>query len=515
MKRLSRWWRCLAVVPCLLAGEALAQAPEPVLSTEAVEAGYSVADSTATPVAYDSDEVLARLSEAEATIARLKEQLGVQELPPQEDETFFGFLGDQWRMRGDPELELVNYSTSSAMLADPKPKKWYEKYTLRGYTQFRINDVLSKEDGSFPPHHVGDRSISPNQAFFIRRARLILAGDVSEHMYIYLQPDFAVQTPGSTDGTHFLQLRDWYADLYFDKTKIYRVRVGQSKVPYGWENLQSSSNRIALDRSDSFNSSVRNERDLGAFFYWTPTWAQDFFKDVLDMGLKGSGNYGVFGIGVHNGQGGSLAEQNENLHVVTRLTLPHVFENGQHMEVGVQAYSGRYTVLSTPISRLGVGAPQAPAGTFNGTTGNIEGLADQRVGGTFVWYPQPLGFQTEWNAGIGPALNAAQNAVEVRSVRGGYAMMMYRLETDDRGDFFPFLRWNYFEGGYRSERNAPYAEIREWETGCEWQLNPQMELTLGYTLTDRTNTTAINQTNRLSYGQFEGSLLRVQFQINY
>jgi len=42
-----------------------------------------------------------------------------------------------------------------------------------------------------------------------------------------------------------------------------------------------------------------------------------------------------------------------------------------------------------------------------------------------------------------------------------------------------------------------------------------MELTLNYTLTDRTNTTAINRSGELSYRQFEGDLLRCQFQVNY
>ncbi len=58
----------------------------------------------------------------------------------------------------------------------------------------------------------------------------------------------------------------------------------------------------------------------------------------------------------------------------------------------------------------------------------MGGIRDERIGGTFVWYPEPLGFQTEWNVGRGPALNAAQNLVEERALYGGYAMMMYRHE---------------------------------------------------------------------------------------
>jgi hypothetical protein len=54
--------------------------------------------------------------------------------------------------------------------------------------------------------------------------------------------------------------------LSFDTKKEFRVRVGQSKVPF-FENLQSSQNRLTLDRNDALNSAVANERDL-AFFYW-------------------------------------------------------------------------------------------------------------------------------------------------------------------------------------------------------------------------------------------------------
>lgn len=421
-------------------------------------------------------------------------------------------LTARWLRAGDPELDIIRFQTQSSS-ADTQHKPWYERYTIRGYAQFRLNETVGLADDSAPAHHAGDRSVGEDQNFLIRRARLILAGDISEHLYVYLQPDFASTVPGSPDTYNFAQIRDWYADLYIDESKVYRVRLGQSKVPYGWENMQSSSNRIPIDRSDSLNSAARNERDLGAFFYWTPEWAQDFFKEVLDEGLKGSGNYGVFGLGAYNGQGGSLQEQNDDLHFITRLTWPITLANYQHMELGVQAYTGRYTVLSSPISPLGNGGPVRPAGTLE--TGNRPGLRDERVAGTLVWYPQPLGFQAEWNVGRGPALNDEQNEVVVRSLHGGYVMTMYRLEGPHDGIWFPFVRWNYFSGGYKAERNAPLSHIDEWELGFEWQLNPQMEFVTTYSITDRTNTTAISQADVASYRQFNGQLLRFQFQVNY
>lgn len=465
------------------------------------EAGYPV------PVAAPSmEQVMARLERAESALSALQ----ARQFVPGEADPY----AVQPVMAGALEAAtLAELKPEDKKDDKPKEKKWYEKLTLRGYAQVRINEVTHEAPGSAPAQHVGDRSVGENQNFLIRRARLIVSGDVSDHLGIYLQPDFANTPPGSTDATYFAVMRDWYADCYIDTDKVNRIRVGQSKLPYGWENMQSSSNRLPLDRSDGINSSVRNERDLGVFYYWTPVEAQDFFKTVLDEGLKGSGNYGVFGVGVYNGQGGSLLEQNDNLHVVARLTVPHTFENCQMMEVGIQGYTGMYTVLSSPISPLGVGPAVRPAGTLE--TGNQDGLLDKRIAASFIWYPQPFGFQAEWNVGEGPSLNDAQTDVVVRSLTGGYAMMMYRYESPCHGEFIPFARYGYYKGGYKQERNAPYAHVSEYDLGLEWQFTKQMEIVGMYTFTDRTNTTAVGTANTESYRQFVGNILRFQFQFSY
>ena len=459
--------------------------------------------------AITNQELLERLEKTEAELAELRQGLQTP-IPGDGSTTILESLQQRWSQVRDPSITTVDQQTYSAG-GRGGPKPWFERLSIRGYAQFRYNTTVYEAEDSAPPQAVGDRSVGDNQHFLIRRARVILSGDVSEHMYVYLQTDFASSVPNSPDAYYFAQIRDWYADLYIDEEKVYRVRVGQSKIPYGWENLQSSSNRIPLDRSDSLNSAVRNERDLGVFYYWTPEAQQDLFKEVLDKGLKGSGNYGVFALGVYNGQGGSLMEQNDNLYVVSRFAYPFKLQSGQIVELGIQGYTGMYTVLSSSILPLGVGPAMRPWGTLE--TGNRGGFRDQRIAGTFVWYPQPWGFQAEWNVGEGPALNEAQTAITDRSLRGGYAMMMYKVETERAGVLFPFLRWNYYHGGYKAERNAPYAKINEWEAGVEWQFNPQMELTLDYTITNRTNTTAYP--DRESYRQFDGHLIRSQFQINY
>src|SRR5690606_27063174 len=112
--------------------------------------------------------------------------------------------------------------------------------------------------------------------------------------------DFA-SSPGG-GAMNFVQIRDAYFDVGLDKKNEFRFRIGQSKVPFGFENLQSSQNRLPLDRNDALNSAVSNERDIGVFFYWAPEKIRKRFSMLVREGYKGTGDYGVFGLGVYNGQ---------------------------------------------------------------------------------------------------------------------------------------------------------------------------------------------------------------------
>ncbi len=390
-------------------------------------------------------------------------------------------------------------------------KKWYEKLSIRGYSQVRFGRALDTREGT--PNLFGDRTINGNaENFLIRRSRLILSGDLNDYVSYYFQPDFASIPQGGTNLIYFGQLRDLYADLYLDATKVHRFRVGLSKVPYGFENMQSSSNRVPLDRTDAINSAVApNERDLGVFYYWTPEEYQKLFATLVRGGLKGSGNFGIFAFGVYDGQGGSVAEGNLNLHMVTRLTLPVQLGNGQIIEGSIQAYRGDYVVAGSPIRPLGLGA----AGVTPTGTGGTRGITEERVAGTFVLYPQPFGFQAEWQTGRGPGLNNAQTAVQSRHIDGGYVMGMYRHETNKYGIFTPYCRYQQHTGGYRNIANAPFGHQRQTDFGIEWQISKQVELVLEYSNINTPNFTALNATGAVSYRDFEGSALRMQLQINY
>lgn len=246
-------------------------------------------------------------------------------------------------------LICITYSFLSHAQNDTLPygkteKKWFETIAIGGYVQARYNRLF--ETNPQLTCDQCDGSWGEGNNFSLRRVRLKFSGNLGEYVYFYIQPDFA--SSGSGTGQHYGQLRDAYFDVSLDKKREYRFRIGQSKVPFGFENMQSSQNRIPLDRNDALNSSIRNERELGVFFYWAPEKIRRRFAMLTREGLKGSGDYGVFGFGVFNGQTGNAPELNNDLHVVARVSYP--FQIGkQIIEPGIQGYTGKYQI---PIGNI-------------------------------------------------------------------------------------------------------------------------------------------------------------------
>lgn len=384
-----------------------------------------------------------------------------------------------------------------------KPKKdaqWYDKISIRGYAQIRYNGLLSTNDKvscdqcdkSWGTTATGD-NVKSNNGFFIRRARIVFSGQIHPNVYFYIQPDFA--SSPATGVNNFVQLRDAYFDLSFDAKKEFRVRVGQSKVPFGFENLQSSQNRLTLDRNDALNSAVANERDLGAFFYWAPSKIRERFAMLIKDGYKGSGDYGVFAFGAYNGQTANKSEANRNLHVVTRVSYPFVIGN-QIIEPGLQAYTGRWAFGSEISSGVSVKDKQY--------------TIDQRVAASFVLYPKPFGVQAEYNIGKGPRYNKLTNAVEVSNLEGGYVTLNYKWDLPKNQLLYPFAKFQYYDGGKKYEKDARSYTVRDYELGLEWQPYKAFEFTATWVIADRTFEDSVLTNNRQ-----QGNLLRLQAQFNF
>jgi hypothetical protein len=372
-----------------------------------------------------------------------------------------------------------------------EPRKWFDKYSIRGYMQFRADNVVNTN-----PKYVCDqcdKGIGPDNKFFLRRMRLVISGNVSDRISIYLQPDFA-NSSGSTQN--YAQLRDAYFDTALDSQKAHRFRVGLSKIPYGFENMQSSQNRLDFDRDDAINSCCQNERDIGIFYYWAPPYIRERFAQLVGSGLKGSGDYGELGVGLYNGEGLNQPSQNDSFHYVARYTYPFKLRNGQFIETSIQGYSGNYTVTSLSSSTI-----TKPDAEYD----------DRRIALSLIVYPQPFGLQTEYNWGTGPEYNPQTKYIDQKALDGGYLQVSYRATRLPYGMIFqPYSRFTYYNGGKKFELDARKYLVVEGDFGIEMQFGPHLEFTPQYQYGDREFEDGGKPVNRQL-----GSLLRFQLQYNY
>ncbi|QQR85945.1 MAG: porin [Flavobacteriales bacterium] len=387
-----------------------------------------------------------------------------------------------------PLLSLGQSDTTKARTPTKKP--WYESFGIRGYGQIRYNRLLETNE-KFKCEQC-DKSIGEGGGFFIRRARIIFQGYVHKQVFIYLQPDFA-SAAGTTNN--ITQLRDWYMDLGMDADNEFRFRLGQSKVPFGFENLQSSQNRLPLDRADATNSAHSNERDLGVFFMWAPKRIRERYRMLVADGLKGSGDYGVFAVGAYNGQTANRSEADEEPHFVARLTWPFAIKS-QILEVAAAGYTGNYLV----------GSDQRSA-NVKGSDGFV--YEDTRFVGSLNLAPKPFGLLAEYNVGRGPEFNTVSDSIETRDLSGGFATATYRVQIGKQ-IIFPFVRYQVYEGGKKHELDARSYFVNDIEFGIEWQPIKNFELVCEYYIGDRRYEDFAKQDNKQ-----KGQFLRLQAQLNF
>lgn len=391
-------------------------------------------------------------------------------------------------VEGLKNLKLTSTPSSTIDLSEKKTN-WYDKIQLRGYVQVRYNRLF--ETNPELKSDQGDKSIGNLGGFFIRRNRMIFSGQINEHVYFYIQPDFA--SSASTTGLHFVQIRDAYFDVSIDKKKEFRFRVGQSKVPYGFENMQSSQNRLPLDRNDALNSAVPNERDLGLFFYYAPKKVRELYSSLVNDGLKGSGDYGIVGFGLYNGQTANKPEINNNSHWVARASYPFKLWN-QIIEPGVQMYSGQYKLdqITTGVKK----------------NKSLEYL-DERMAASLVLYPKPFGIQAEYNIGKGPQYDFLIDSISTKDLKGGYVTLSYLIKLKKQ-ILIPFARYTYYDGGKKFELDARAYKVEEFEGGIEYQPFKQLEVTVSWVHASKWTSDRVKKDNYQV-----GSFMRIQCQLNF
>lgn len=445
-------------------------------------------------------ELQRQIDELKAMVHTLKEQKGGDPARAARPSPAVARAGHGAKPAGEKTVQTASAATPEAA----RPKAWYEQLSLRGYTQIRGNEILSGErtapDGFSRLRSVHDSGITDKNNFTFRRVRLVLQGNIHERVFIYLQNDFAVAVNNQTSGEprqHYTQLRDAFADVFLDDERTTKIRFGQQKVPYGWENLQSSQNRLTLDRSDAINSAVPGERDIGITAYYTPPHVQRIWDRLQKGGQKLFGNYGAFGVGIYNGQTLNRVEKSNDLMTAAMATWPFELDGlgeafrGQVLELGGSAYRNEFQ-------------PEIRAGGVS-----ARSFEDQRVGLHAILYPQPFGLQGEWNWGVGPEWDPVRQAIDAKPLSGGYVQAMYKVDDSLVGPFMPYARYQTYRGSWKVATNAPRLDTDEFEVGIEFIPIKPLELTLAYARMKR------READDRRFGQAEGDLFRAQLQINY
>jgi hypothetical protein len=219
------------------------------------------------------------------------------------------------------------------------------------------------------------------------------------------------------------------------------------------------------------------------------------YRDLVSLGLKGSGDYGSVAVGLYSGQGLNRSDQNGDPHILARWSYPFKLASGQFFELGAQGYHGKYVTSTQAITTGGATfTPTSPA----------DGVTDERVAVTAVWYPQPIGVEAEWTVGRGPELSDDHRSITRESLNGGYVQVNYR-KARGTASLVPFVRWQYYDGARKFARNAPSEHVNEVDFGVELARWTELEVTMIYTRTfERTRTSlfpysATRDANRVGF----------------
>jgi len=155
-----------------------------------------------------------------------------------------------------------------------------------------------KFSGYVQSQFTSDQAASPETDFRVRRARLKIEAPVTDLAGLTLQ----------IDATKKVETKDAYLDLG-RKQDLWRFRMGQAKVPFMYEVLESSSRRLSPERTALARTLFDGERDIGAWLH---------VKNALGDGVPGA----TLDIGAMSGNGPNASDNNDTKDVVARLRFP-------------------------------------------------------------------------------------------------------------------------------------------------------------------------------------------------
>ena len=185
--------------------------------------------------------------------------------------------------------------------------------------------------------------------FEAKRVRLTLSGDVTPSVDFKVQVDFAGSRSGlksakiGPDGKLVTSSANFAKPLLLDAVFGYKLQgtnklsIGQFKVPFGLENLTSSTNLDTINRSQVTETLVPG-RDVG----------------IQVNGIRELNKYGSsqveYALGVFNGSGINVADDNDRKDIAARAVWkPGI--NG--LSIGLAAYNGSLGTTNIAHNRTG------------------------------------------------------------------------------------------------------------------------------------------------------------------
>lgn len=271
-----------------------------------------------------------------------------------------------------------------------------KKHKLDGYLQVRYQD----DDGT-------DRS-----EFLVRRARFNVRGPVSERWSyrVEFQLDAREMDRGPTSKA---QLRTLYADCQMGKGTL---RVGQAKVPWGYELLESVPKLWTSERALFMDRLFPNQRDIG-----------------VQYAYRASPSAPQVNVGVFNGTGINASDNNHRKNLMARVDFP--------VPNGSVALSG-----------------------YVGENGADEAATDQDRYGASARFACPGGTEFMGEFATGKAGGS--------DVRGWYAQVGHPV-TKKKPNLL-FVKYDQYDGDTDVSDNL----FKRWSLGYWYQLDPATRLTL-------------------------------------
>lgn len=332
-----------------------------------------------------------------------------------------------------------------------------------------------------------DSNLNNNDAFLIRRARLIFEGTFNKFIQYQLVPEF-----GGTSGNGSLTLLD--ANVTLALKPEFQVRAGRFREPVGLEQLQSDA--VAFFAERSVVSQFVPNRDIGLQI------GGDLAKGTVSYAV------GVFN-GVPDGSSNSNNAENNNKKDFAARVFVTPFKNDkdsplQGLGLGIAGSIGRQNGASS--GTLPSGYKTDGQQTFFSYRSTTVAKGDtSRVSPQAYYYGGPLGLQAEYVVSSVDVLNGSLRSTlrhKAWQLSGGYVLtgedasyngvvpkQSLNLDAGTWGAFEIVARLSgadldddAFAGGANSPANPANSATKTeaFGVGLNWYLSKTVRASLDY-----------------------------------